>query len=168
MTALAVTAAVAAGCGSARREAEEAVRAYDEALVAAFRASDPRGLAHRVTDRELRKATTLIDLKNGSGLVLESALESLEVLEASRPAPDRLLASTRERWRYFDRPLDPAASPGPTVVAVMDLDYELVREAGAWKVDRVRGKSTQYLEPKGFKPHQGAEDGKPEPGGGSR
>jgi len=148
--------AVLAACSSDRSEAERAVRAYDEALVAAYRANDPALVAPRVTARELRKVTALIDLKRSNGIVLESTLESLEVESASRPAPDRLQVSTRERWRYFDRPLAPGSPTGQVFVAVMALDYQLVREGGAWKVDELRGRSTEYLEPKGWKPHHGA------------
>jgi len=151
--------ALAAACSSDRSEAEGAVRAYDEALVAAYRANDPAPLARRATAREARKLAALIDLKKANGIVLESALEALEVESASRPAPDRLRVSTRERWRYFDRPLAPGSPPGQLFVAVMALDYVLVREGGDWKVDEVRGRSTEYLEPKGWKPHHGASAG---------
>jgi len=152
---LAAALALAAGCASDRAEAERAVRAYGEALAAAYRANDPAPAAPRVTARQLRKLTALIDLKRSNGIVLESALESLEVESASHPAPDRLQVFTRERWRYFDRPLAPGSPAGQVFVAVMALDYELVREGREWKVDELRGRSTEYLEPKGWKPHHG-------------
>jgi hypothetical protein len=153
---------LSAACAPGNADAERAVRAYDAALAAAYRANDPAGLASVATAREVRKVTALVDLKRAGGLVLESTLESLEVLAVAAPSRERMEVSARERWRYFDRPAGGGPPPGPGFLVVVDLDYVLVREGGAWKVDEVRGRRTEYLEPKGYAPHQaghGARDG---------
>jgi hypothetical protein len=153
---------LAAACAADKGEAERAVRAYDAALAAAYRANDPAGLAPVATAREVRKVTALVDLKRAGGLVLESTLESLEVLAVTASSRERMEVSARERWRYFDRPAAGGPPPGPTFLVVVDLDYVVVREQGAWKVDEVRGRKTEYLEPKGYAPHQaghGAQEG---------
>lgn len=149
-------------CASDRPEAERAVRAYAAALVASYRANDAAALAPVATARELRKVTALVDLKRAGGLVLESELEALEILSVTRPAGDRMDVRARERWRYHDRHLQQGAAQGPTFVAVIELEYHFVREGGAWKMDEARASRTEYLEPKGYAPHQvghGAREG---------
>jgi hypothetical protein len=148
----AAAAAGSAGCGGDRREAERLARGYVAALAAAYRQNDPAPVAPLVGARHLGKVSTLIDLKRTARLVLESEAESLEVTAVERPAPDRLVVRTRERWRYQDRPLDPGANPGPRHVVVLALEYAFVREGGAWKLDEAKALSSEVLEPKGGAP----------------
>lgn len=150
--ALVLATVVAAGCSTDRREAERAVRAYNEAAVLAYRTRDLVPLREVATEKEWGKVVVLVDLKTASGLVLESELEALEVTGSEKPSPDRLKIVTRERWRYHDRPLQPGRPPGTVFVAQMTLEYDFVREDGRWKVDAARTLSNQYLEPKGFQP----------------
>ena len=151
---LLATGVAAAACGKARlgREAEAAVRAYDAAVVVAYRTNDPRGLERVAGPGEVRKLSALIDLKRAARLALESELEELELLGVESLGPDRMLARTRERWRYWDRPLRPGMAAGPIFVADMWLTWELGREEGAWKVLEGRTERSTYLEPKGFRP----------------
>lgn len=139
------------GCGSDTGTAEAAIRAYNDAVIAAYRANDPAGMPAVATTDEVNKVIVLIDLKKNGHLVLESALESLEVTATSRPAAGKLDASTRERWSYYDRPIDPGTPAGTRYVVVMDLDYHLAEDGAGWKVASVEAKSSDYLEPAGFK-----------------
>lgn len=142
----------ASACSTDRREAERAVRAYDEAVIQAYRARDLSKLREVATEREWGKVQTLVDLKAAGRLVLESELESLAVTEVQGGSPDRMAARTRERWRYWDRPLDPGKPQGTVFVADMTLEYHLVRERGGpWKVDAVRALSNELVEPKGHR-----------------
>jgi hypothetical protein len=141
-----------AACGRERAEAERAIRAYDEAAIEAYRTGDAAKVKERSTEREWRKVVALVDLKRESRLVLESELQALEVTGVERRDDSRLVARTRERWRYHDRPLDPGRPVGTTFVADMELEYALAREGGAWRVDAVRTLSSSYLEPKGYRP----------------
>ncbi len=152
--AAALAIAVAAGCGSDRRDAERTVRAYDEAAILAYRARDFGPLQQVATQAEWGRVVVLVDLKAGARLVLESTLESLEVTEARRAGPGAMVVRTRERWRYHDRPLDPGSARGPEFVAEMTLEYQLVREGDRWRVDRTRTLSSEYLEPKGLGPRR--------------
>ncbi len=144
--------AFAAGCSTERREAEHAVRAYNEAAILAYRTRDLAPLREVATEKEWGKVVVLVDLKTAAGLVLESELENLEVTRAEKPSPDLLKAATRERWRYHDRPLRPGRPPGTVFVANMTLEYDFVREGGRWKLDAARTLSNEYVEPKGFRP----------------
>jgi hypothetical protein len=139
--------ALAAGCDRDRSQAEAAVRAYDEAAIAAYRSRDLAPLGAAATERERNKVLVLVDLKSAAGLVLESELVSLELTRVGRPGPDRLEAEARERWRYFDRAVTPGAPTAGRIAADMTLAYELVREDEAWKVDAVRTLSMTYLDP---------------------
>ncbi len=148
--AAALALALAAACGSERREAERTVRAYDDASVLAYRTRDFGPLQAVATRGEWGRVVVLVDLKTAARLVLESTLELLEVTDARRADPGTMAVRTRERWRYHDRPLDPGKAQGPELVAEMTLEYQLVRDGDRWKVDRVRTLSSEYLEPKGL------------------
>jgi hypothetical protein len=132
-----------------RREAERAVRAYDDALVRAFRTSDLEGMRATATEAEASRVRVLVDLKIADRLVLESTLERLEVLSATRAGGDGFTVRTAERWRYFDRPLDPGRPVGRAVLAEMQMEYDVAREGGRWLIARARTLSNQYLEPAG-------------------
>jgi hypothetical protein len=150
--ALAAAASLAAllACGQGardRRDAEQAIRGYDDAAILAYRTRDFEPLRRFATEGEWNRVVVLVDLKTAGKLVLESELESFAVERVERAGPDALVADTRERWRYHDRPLDPGAPRPPTFVADMAMRYELVRAGGAWRVDRVRTLSSAYRQP---------------------
>jgi hypothetical protein len=145
----------ALGCASCKRdrgEAERAVRAYDEALVRAYRTNDRTGMRETATEKEANRVLVLIDLKIADRLVLESTLERLDVASAERVGADGYTVRTAERWRYHDRPLDPGRDAGPELVAEMKMEYEVAREAGRWRVAKVRTLANEVLEPKGGTP----------------
>ncbi len=153
VAAVALAASAAACRDRADAEAARAVRAvrdYDEALVQAFRASDARPLRAVALEAEANRVVVLVDLKRSNGIVLESTLERLEVTGTLRTGAGGRTVETVERWRYFDRPLAPGRPPGTVFVAEMRMRYELAREEGRWKVERVRTLSSEYLEPKGL------------------
>lgn len=142
------------GCRGSRaeRDAEAAVRAYNEALVVAYRTNDPRGLERVAGAHEVRKLTALIDLKRNGSLALESKVEALEILAVESSGPDELEVRTRERWRYWDRALKPGMPAGPVFVADLWMRWKLGREAGVWKILEGKTERSEYLEPKGFQP----------------
>jgi hypothetical protein len=143
--------ALAAGCGADRREAEGAVRAYNEAAIHAYRTRDFAPLQKVATEKEWGRVVVLVDLKSASKLVLESELQALEVTKVERPGPDGMVVETRERWRYYDRPLEPGRPAGQVFVADMVLRYEFERaKEGGWRMGQARTLSAKYLEPKGF------------------
>ena len=152
--AAAALALVSTGCADERRRftAERAVRAYDEALAEAYRMSDVSRLSPVAGEREVERVQVLIDLKRSSALVLESRIESLTVTDVRAVGPDGLVVRTRERWRYHDRPTRPGRPPGPVFVAEMEMEWDLARVRGAWRVEKGRTLSSTYLEPKGFVP----------------
>lgn len=139
-----------------KREAESAIRAYNEALIVAYRTNDPGGLEKVAGENEVRKLVALIDLKRQGSLALESRLEEFEVIAAESAGEELTIVRTRERWRYWDRALRPGMSPGPVFLADMWMTWELGREKGAWKVLNGRTDRSDYLEPKGFRPGQKA------------
>ncbi len=152
--ALLATALAAPGCARLRlrREGEAAVRAYNDAIVVAYRTNDPRGLEKVASAREVRKLTALIDLKRYGSLALESELKEMDVLGVEGSGPDGMVVRTRERWRYWDRALRPGMPAGTVFLADMWMAWELAREGGTWKVRQGRTERSAYLEPKGFVP----------------
>ena len=150
----AALALVSPGCEAQRQQwaAERAVRAYDEALAEAYRMSDASRLKDAAGEKEVGRVQVLIDLKRSSALVLESRIESLTVTHVRAVGPDGLEVRTRERWRYHDRPTRPGRPPGPVFVAEMEMEWDLARVRGTWRVEKGRTLSSTYLEPKGFVP----------------
>lgn len=145
----ALLAAVAVlACARPERDAAEAVRRYDDALVRAYRRADASELTGVATADEARRVSVLIDLKSAAKLVLESELRSFRVdrVEVSANGSAAGVATT-ERWRYHDRHLAPGEAPGPTFEREMAMRYELVREGKSWKVDAVKTISSQPVPP---------------------
>lgn len=140
MRCVGIAAALAlAACARPEREVERAVRAYDEALVVAYRTGDASRMGEVAAEDEARRVAMLVDIKASAQLVLEATIEALEVTRVEAGArPDAAAAETRERWRYFDRHLRPGEAPGPTIVSEMTMRYDLVREGGRWKVSAVK------------------------------
>ncbi len=150
---LTASAFLAAACAEQRlrSQAERAVREYNDSLVLAYRMSDAGRLAG-AGEAEKRRVGVLIDLKRSAELVLEARVESLEVARVMATANDGAKVRTRERWRYHDRSTRPGAPVGPNFLALMDMEYELTRQADRLVVERGRTLSSEYLEPKGFAP----------------
>lgn len=149
---LALLAAAACGGGVSNREAAALVRRYNAALIAAYRQNDASPMDAVATSGETKRIFVLVELKRSNDIVLESDLESLEVTSVERQGPGGLTVETRERWRYFDRPLAPGRPPGTVFVCATALRYEFLRQKGEWKMDRARTLSNEYLEPKGYEP----------------
>jgi hypothetical protein len=164
-----------AGCEGQRRRwaAEKAVRAYCEAVSEAYRLSDAARLLPVASRQEVGRVQVLIELKLAAKLVLESRLDSFEVLESRPVGADGMLVRTRERWRYHDRATEPGRPVGPVFVADMEMEWDLAREDGAWKVEKGRTLKSDYLEPKGYRPgppqgHGAPADASPQPGEGPK
>lgn len=136
-----------AGCSGPCADAEKLVRAYNEASINAYRTGDVTRLSLIADEKELRKIKVLLDIKRREGLVLESEMKSLEVTSCTQPAQDSMTVETRERWRYFDRPIKPGIPAGKVFMADMELTYMFRRMSGAWKVGQVKAVSTRYSEP---------------------
>lgn len=148
----------------AARNAEAAVRAYNEAIVVAYRTNAPQGLGEVAGTKEVRKLIALIDLKRNANLALESRIEEFEVLNVETSGADGATVRTRERWRYWDRALKPGMPAGQVFVADMWMTWTVGREAGRMKVLGGKTERSEYLEPKGFRPGGGG--GEPGHGGG--
>ena len=140
-TACALAAALAlplAACGGRDREAVRAVRAYDDALAAAFRTGDVTPLRGLAGAEEERRVAELVRLKAQRRVVLESTLESFDALRVDAPSRGPAEVDARERWRYVERPLDPGAAAGAPVVSAMTMRYHLVVDDGRLVVESVR------------------------------
>ena len=138
------------GCNADKREAEALVRAYNEAAIVAYRTRAFEGLQQTATRKEWGRVVVLVDLKSANDLVLESELQALEIASVQKLSDDLMKVGTRERWRYWDRPLKPGAPAGTVFVADMTLSYDFVREDGRWKMSSARTLTNEYLEPAGF------------------
>lgn len=125
-------------CSLGGREEVAAVRAYDDALAAAFRTGELGGLRRVAGEDEARRVGVLVAMKGERRVVLESTLESFEVVRVDRPRPGAATVEARERWRYVDRPLDPGVAAPVPVVSTMTMRYALAREDGRLVVTAVQ------------------------------
>jgi hypothetical protein len=114
------------------------IRAYNDAVILAYRTGDTSRLVDVAGEREARIVSVLVTTKRGSGLVMEATLERLEVLSFQKTSPDSQLIQTSEQWRYYDRPLKPGSDPGQVIEASMKVQYECARSGTAWKVMKVK------------------------------
>lgn len=114
------------------------VRAYNDAVILAHRTGDTSRLAGVAGESEARIVSVLVATKRGSGLVLEATLEHLAVDRVQKTSAATMVIETNERWRYFDRPLQPGGNPAQPILAAMKVLYECERSAGAWKVMKVK------------------------------
>ena len=126
------------------------VRAYDNALVDAYRENDVKPIIPFVTKKERDKVLVLIDLKKASRLVLECDPPLVTILKVMQPNPNTAVVETEELWSYHDRPLDPGVPNPPHFKARMRLQWTLVKENGQFKVDEGKTLDNTYLEPKGY------------------
>lgn len=133
-------------CDANRRDGEAAVRAYNDALIEAYRTADPAGLEAVAGPDECRRIQVLIDLKESNRIVLESTLESLEVISVEPAESGGLQVETQERWRYRDRPKDPGRPPGDELVAETGLRYDLAFRDGRLKVVEAETLFHRFLE----------------------
>ncbi len=134
-----------ASCTSPAEEAEKAVRAYNKALVLAYRTGDMTELEKFAGDNEVRKIRVLMDLKRSQGMVLESTLESLKVVSSQTSGTDSILVETKERWRYQDRMVQPGKPPGQLFVSEMNMEYTCEKESDQWKVTELRTKANRVI-----------------------
>jgi hypothetical protein len=125
------------------------VRAYNDAVILAYRTGDTSKLPNVAGEREAQVIGVLIATKRGAGLVLESTLERVEVVRAEKTGPHAQLIETKEQWKYYDRPLKPGGKPGQTIQAAMKLQYECERVKNVWKVMKVKALEYIILDQKG-------------------
>jgi len=113
------------------------VSAYNKASIHAFRTSDFSLLGNVAGDKELRVIKVLVESKQYGGVVLESTLEKLELVSVKESGTTGMIVDTKERWRYYDRPLSPKMPPGPVFVGEMTMRYDCSKASGKWKVMKV-------------------------------
>lgn len=135
---LLVAALCACACaGPSEAELLRAVRAYDDALIEAYRTADATLLEPVAGPREAKKLLGLIGAKLDMGVTLDAELVSLEPAGVER-TQDGATVHTREVWRYADRR---AGSGAPVGEASQDhylVAYLLARRDARWVVEEVR------------------------------
>jgi hypothetical protein len=129
-------------------EALKIVRAYNDAVIMAYRTGDTGRLPAVAGEREARVIGVLIATKRSAGLVLESSLEHLDVVRFDKTSPGAALVETRERWRYYDRPLKPGGAAGQIIQAEMKVQYTCERTGSVWRVMNVKVLDNAFLDRK--------------------
>ena len=121
---------------------------YNNAAIEAYRTGTAKPLLAYASEKEVNKVQVLVDLKSSNKLVLESELQDLQVLSVNLESDGHHTVRTRERWKYFDRPLRVGTAPGPVFIADIYLEYMVGPEGNMWKVQKVKAEKTEYLQGK--------------------
>ena len=122
------------------------IRDYNNAAIEAYRTGTAKPLLAYADEKEVNKVQILVDLKTSNKLILESKLVTLEVISSTRETDGRYSVRTKERWKYFDRPLRVGAAPGPVFIADIYLEYLLQTAGSNWKIQKVKAEKTEYLQ----------------------
>jgi len=130
-------AALACACASpSDREAMEAVRSYDDALMAAYRSGDASLVEPFAGPDEAKKLLGLVGAKLDMGITLDAELVQLEVLGVER-RDGGASVRTREVWRYADRKVGTGAPVGEASEDHYEMSYRLGRSGKKWVVEEV-------------------------------
>lgn len=140
------TALLSACTDTAETDVIRTIKGYNEAAIAAYRTGTAKPLLAHAAEKEVNKVQVLVDLKTSNRLILESELQKFEVLSSVREADDRYDVRTKERWKYYDRPLRVGVAPGPVFIADIYLQYTVQREGESWKVQKVKAEKTDYIQ----------------------
>jgi hypothetical protein len=134
------------GCQQpAGKQFEIVIRDYNKEAINAYRTGDTKPLRAFASEKESNKVQVLVDIKRNNGLILESELQKLEILESKKSSVDVWTVRTKERWSYHDQPMKAGQPPGKTIIADMVLVYTLQQGKAEWKVENVKAESTSYL-----------------------
>lgn len=141
-TLLAASALLFAVCGTACRRPSDAravqlVRAYNQKLMEAYRASDERLVEGLVGDEEARKLLGLIGVKADMGMTLDASLVEFSVLGVQRPSREILDVLTEERWHYRDRRIGSGETIGQESDDHYFMRYSLKKQKDRWVVWKV-------------------------------
>lgn len=115
-------------------DAVSAVRAYNKALVSAYRQNDPAPLRDFATDREFNKVSHLIEDILSQSLIMEAELERMRIEKVERWGPDNVVVTTKENWRYRRINVKTKEEAKPLTSIEYHMRYNMVREKGLWKV----------------------------------
>lgn len=132
-----------ASCADTCKDVVKTVKLYNKALSEAYRMRDVSPLKDFAGQRELKKIMVLIDLKNSNNVVLESEMYYFKTLSCE-VQEDTAKVKTIERWRYYDRPLQPMPFKPKEINAEMQIEYILKKDS-RWKVLEVKGLSHKEL-----------------------
>ncbi len=129
--------AVLAGCrGLSDADAVKLVQAYNDRVVAAFRAGDARLIDPVTGPTDGKRLTGLIGVKLDQGITLDAQLSSFAVLGVER-GKDEVLVHTEERWYYRDRRIGTGEQVGQDSNDHYFMRYHLRKLVGRWVVDRI-------------------------------
>lgn len=129
-----------------REDVVNVIRDYNNAAIEAYRTETAKPLLAYADEKEVNKVQVLVDLKTSNKLILESELLKLEVISSTRAADGRYSVRTKERWKYFDRPLRVGTAPGTVFIADIYLEYILQPAGSSWKIQKVKAEKTEYLQ----------------------
>jgi hypothetical protein len=125
------------GCGRLSDEkALEVVKAYDAALVEAYRTGDPRPLEGWAGPAEKKKVAALIGVKLDAGINLDARLVALKLVSVVRQA-EGIEVTTEERWYYLDRRIGTGEQVGQDSHDRYSIRYHLGEVGGRWLVTAV-------------------------------
>lgn len=116
---------------------QEAVRAYNEALIEGFVSFDMNALNVTATEEQAQRDYYLMAALGEGRVQMFSTLVSIEFGEVTFPEEGRASVTTTEVWDYDHVSLDTSETVRTERGVVYNLRYDLIRSEDRWLVDNV-------------------------------
>lgn len=119
-----------------KKEVLEAVKHYNGMMRRAYMEANINLMYGVATENQVNKILPTILAMRAENSFMMANQENFDVKKV-KAGKDRSSVETEERWRYWWQDKDTSAITKPEEVITYRLRYNLVQEAGAWKVDSI-------------------------------
>ena len=124
--------------GSERRDIEDTVRRYNNALMEAYKSGDFSALRDVATEREYRKVMVYIQSYTSEGEKIVSELKVLKVKGIRKKSPNKAEVLTKERWTYSRIDHRTGKTLVPETIYEYEIQYNVTRENNSWKIASIK------------------------------
>lgn len=131
--------ALLSGCGPNKAEQEVGgfVQNYCSVLQDAYARADLRLLQQMATENEVKKLVPVIQILSSTGNSMKTEILEFR-LKKARVSDGKATVQTSEKWRYWWTDNKSGAITRPRHEESYDLQYNLVRVNGSWRLDSMK------------------------------
>ncbi|HBG06425.1 MAG: hypothetical protein A2075_00440 [Geobacteraceae bacterium GWC2_58_44] len=134
---LAFTLLVGCGANKAEEEARGFVQSYCSIMQDAYSRVDLKILGQMTTEKEMRKLIPLFQAMSVTGNSMKTEILEFKIKKA-KVEENRATVRTSERWRYWWTDQKTGVITKPKHEESYDLEYNLLKVGGSWKVDSIK------------------------------
>lgn len=126
------------GCSSAeQKEAENFVKSYLSVLQRVYAEARLESLANMTTEKEYKKIFPIVQALKATNNVMKTEVLEFKVKQTKIEGAKATVRTT-ERWRYWWEDRQTGAVTKPKTEESYDLEYNLVKVKGSWRVDLMK------------------------------